>query len=126
LIQHKPHRKRHVQQFYCWIFIAVATWLPSRHLAMIEGYTYRHRLMQGIYEVHLWDGLRCHDMYTKLKYAVEMGSGAMICIPSWSTPLRWAQVPWYVYQVEVRSSGAMICIPSWSTPLRWAQVPWYV
>jgi hypothetical protein len=25
LIQHKPHRKRHVQQFYCWIFIAVAT-----------------------------------------------------------------------------------------------------
>jgi hypothetical protein len=32
---------------------------------MIGGYTYRHSLMGGIYEVRCLYGLRCHDIHTK-------------------------------------------------------------
>jgi hypothetical protein len=35
--------------------------LPSKH----KGYTYRHILMGGTYEVRHWDGLRCHGIHTK-------------------------------------------------------------
>jgi hypothetical protein len=33
------------------VFVAAVTFLPIRCLATIGGYTYRHRLMGGIYEV---------------------------------------------------------------------------
>jgi hypothetical protein len=37
--------------------------LPSRYLAAIGEYMYRH--MGGIYEINRSNGFRCHDMYTK-------------------------------------------------------------
>jgi hypothetical protein len=40
--------------------------LLSHCLAAIGGYTYRHRLMGGIYEIHYWDELKCHDIHTDL------------------------------------------------------------
>jgi hypothetical protein len=43
LIRHGPHRKRSLQQ----LFVAVGTCLLTHCLAMIRGYTYRHRLMEG-------------------------------------------------------------------------------
>jgi hypothetical protein len=51
------------------VFVAAVTFLLSRCLAT---YTYIHRLMGGIYEVHRWDGLRCHDIYTVSCIAVTM------------------------------------------------------
>jgi hypothetical protein len=39
--------------------------LLSRCLAKITVYTYRDRLMEEIYEVRRWDGVRFHDIYTK-------------------------------------------------------------
>jgi hypothetical protein len=48
------------------VFIAAVTFLPSRCLATIRGYTNRH--------TEYWEGFMNHD--------VEMGSGAMIYIPS--------------------------------------------
>jgi hypothetical protein len=49
LIQHGPHRKR-VQQFlYCCV--AVGTCLPNRCLGTVWGYTHKHKLNGGIYEV---------------------------------------------------------------------------
>jgi hypothetical protein len=61
------------------IFVAAGMCLPSRCLARKDGYnlpilclatigrthTQTHGLMEGIYEVHRWDGIRCHDIYTK-------------------------------------------------------------
>jgi hypothetical protein len=48
------------------VFVAAVTSLPSRYLATIGGYTYRHTdWLEGF-----------------IKYAVEMGSGAMIYTPS--------------------------------------------
>jgi hypothetical protein len=49
-----------------WIVIAAVTFSPSRFLATIGRYTYRH--------TDLWEGF--------MKYAVEMSSGVMIYIPS--------------------------------------------
>jgi hypothetical protein len=82
LTRHRPHWKRRVQQFfYCCRCIRyrgnVSTeplpikdrgifTEPSRYLATIGGYTYRH--------TDWWEGL--------FNYAVEMGSGAVIYIPS--------------------------------------------
>jgi hypothetical protein len=99
LIRHEPYRIRRLQQFFvaagrplpsCYlatiwgytyrptvtrvqkssivacVFVAARTCLPSRCLAMIRGYIYRH--------TDWWEGF--------MKYAVEMGSGAMIYIPS--------------------------------------------
>lgn len=103
---HEPHRKWHLQRFFVAmgtslqsyrrihrqtrrhtcptillllpVFVAAGMCLPSRCIAMkegihfnqhllatIRGYTYIHRLMGGV-----------------VKYAIEMGSGAMICITS--------------------------------------------
>jgi hypothetical protein len=53
------------------VFVAAVTSLPSPCLPTIVGFTYRHRLMGRIYEV-----------------AVQMGSGAMICIPSYKRLVR--------------------------------------
>jgi hypothetical protein len=65
---HGPHRKRRAQQFfYCWMCICCpVTFSPSRGLATNGGYAYRH--------TEWWEGF--------MKYAVEMGSGAIIYIPS--------------------------------------------
>jgi hypothetical protein len=51
------------------VFVAAVTFLPSRCLAT---YTYRHKLMGGIYEVRRWDGLMCHHIHTKFH---KIGSG---------------------------------------------------
>jgi hypothetical protein len=47
------------------VFVAAVMFLPSRWLSTTGVYSYRHRLMGRIYELCLWDGLRCHDMHTK-------------------------------------------------------------
>jgi hypothetical protein len=48
------------------VFVAAVAFLPSRCLATIGGmYIETHRLMEGIYEVRHWDGLRCHDIDIK-------------------------------------------------------------
>jgi hypothetical protein len=78
LIRHGPLRKWCVPQFYCCVCIRCRRQfftekLPtndkgfslSRCLASIREYTYRHRLMRGIYEVWRWDGIRCHDVHTR-------------------------------------------------------------
>jgi hypothetical protein len=49
-----------------FVFVAVVMFLPSPCLARIGGYTYRH--------TDQWEGF--------MKYAIEVGSGAMIYIPS--------------------------------------------
>jgi hypothetical protein len=69
LIQYGSHRKRPVQQFfYCYVCIRDAvTFLPNRYLTTIEGYTLRHRLIGGTYEVRHSDGLNCHDIHTKFQ-----------------------------------------------------------
>jgi hypothetical protein len=64
LKRHGPHRKRCVQQLFCFISCRGNVFtkpLPSND----GGYAYRHRLMGGIYEVRRWDGLSCHDIHTK-------------------------------------------------------------
>jgi hypothetical protein len=48
------------------IFVAAVTFISSRFLAKIGRYTYRH--------TDRWEGF--------MKYAAEMGSGAMIYIPN--------------------------------------------
>jgi hypothetical protein len=67
-VWHGPHRKRRVQFFYCCVCIrcrgnSFTELLPSNDLG---GYTYRH--------TDWWEGF--------MKYTFEMGSGAMIYIPS--------------------------------------------
>jgi hypothetical protein len=68
LIRHWPHRKRCVQQFFCCCVCIrcrgniVTEPLPSNDKGI---HIYTHSLMGGIYEVHRWDELRCHDIYTK-------------------------------------------------------------
>jgi hypothetical protein len=57
MIQHGLHKKWHIQQFFnCCVYIRF----------FLATYIYRtRRLMGGIYEVHHWDGLRCHDIHTR-------------------------------------------------------------
>jgi hypothetical protein len=47
------------------VFLATVTILPSRCLAAIRGYTYRHRKMEEYHEVCCWNEMRCHDVHTK-------------------------------------------------------------
>jgi hypothetical protein len=47
------------------VFVAVVTFSLSRCLATVGRYTYRHRLIRGIYKVRGWDVLKCHDIHTK-------------------------------------------------------------
>jgi hypothetical protein len=67
LIRHSQHRKR-VQQFlyYCVCILLCYKYLPSRCLATIEGYTHRNTDWR--------EGF--------IKYAIEMGSNAMVYIQS--------------------------------------------
>jgi hypothetical protein len=67
LTRHGSLRKLGVKQFfYCCVFVAAVTFLPSRCLVTIAGYTYRHTDWQR----DLW----C----TPLRW----GSSAMIYMPS--------------------------------------------
>jgi hypothetical protein len=82
LIRHGPHWKRRVQQFFCFCVCIhyrgnVSTkplssndrgifTEPSRYLATIVGYTYRH--------TDWWEGF--------FNKAVEMSSGAVTYVPS--------------------------------------------
>jgi hypothetical protein len=68
MIRYRQHRKRRVQQFFCCacVFVAAVTFLPFRCLATIWGCTYKH--------TDWWEQF--------MKYAIEMGSGAKIYIPS--------------------------------------------
>jgi hypothetical protein len=61
----KNNKSKNTSTAACAI-IAAATFLSSHCLAMTGGYTYSH--------TDCWEGF--------MKYAVEMGSGAMIYIPS--------------------------------------------
>jgi hypothetical protein len=65
LIQHGPHRKRRVQQFfYCCLCIHCHGNIFTEPLfKKIKGYTKDTQLMGGIQEVRRWDGLRCHDIH---------------------------------------------------------------
>jgi hypothetical protein len=77
LIRHEPHRKRRFQQFF-YVFVTVVTILlsrclatirgvlPSRCLATFGGYIYRN--------TDWWEGF--------FNSAIEMGSGAVIYLPS--------------------------------------------
>jgi hypothetical protein len=49
-----------VQRVSGWMGWAVG-WLPGR----TDIYIQTHRVMEGIYEVRCWDGLRCHDIHMK-------------------------------------------------------------
>jgi hypothetical protein len=52
------------------VFVAAITFLPSSCLANHRGHTYRHKNWWGggeIYELGRWEGLRCHDVRTKLQ-----------------------------------------------------------
>jgi hypothetical protein len=62
LIRHGPHTKRSVQFLYC-VGIRCRGNVFTEPLPSSD--THRHRLVGGIYEVHRWDGLRCHDIHTK-------------------------------------------------------------
>jgi hypothetical protein len=68
-IRHGPHKERRVQQFfYCCVCISCRgnVFLRSRCLATIGGiHIQTHRLMEGIYELGRWDGMRCYDIHTK-------------------------------------------------------------
>jgi hypothetical protein len=98
--EHGPQRKQHLQQF----FVAAGTFLPSCFLAMIVGYTGRptgsslggHRPQKFFYccmqpspreRVYRAVAWQRQEGYTDrwegfMQYAIEMGSEAMIYIPS--------------------------------------------
>jgi hypothetical protein len=71
-------------------------------------------LMGGIYEVHRWDGFMWYDIQTKFHEDCYKCSTWRFCLNNlrrcnvgitdrrdiWSAPSRWAQVPWYTYQVS--------------------------
>jgi hypothetical protein len=63
-----------------------------------------HRLMGGIYEIRRWDGLRCHDIYTKFHKdwlrpsKVDMG-GYMGIQEAW-----WSLKPTFTF-FEIRKVG---------------------
>jgi hypothetical protein len=63
-----PYKKYAFNNFsiVACVIVAEVTFLPSISLQTIGRYTYRHR--------DSWDGF--------MKYAVEMGSGGMIYVPS--------------------------------------------
>jgi hypothetical protein len=67
-IKHTPRRKRRVHQFlYCCSCIrchgnVFTEPLPDNGMDVCIR---THTLMGRIYEVHRWDGLRCHDIRTK-------------------------------------------------------------
>jgi hypothetical protein len=47
------------------VFVTEVTFLPSRCLATIQGYTYRHTDWWEGFLLGRWDGLRCRDIRTK-------------------------------------------------------------
>jgi hypothetical protein len=80
-------------------------------------------LMKGIYDVRHWDGPRWHDIYTHTRFHENwhrLSSNIMFCLrnmrgcnvgitdgrDSWSAPLKWFHVSWYIYQVPWRSVKA--------------------
>jgi hypothetical protein len=68
LIRHGPYRKHASKNssIVVCVFAATVTFSPGRRLATIWRYTYKH--------TDRWQEF--------MKYAVEMGSGAMIYVPS--------------------------------------------
>jgi hypothetical protein len=68
-IRHGPCRKRRIQPPIILLlrsFVAARTFLRSRCLTTIKWiHIQTHRLMEGIYKVHRWDGFRCHYVHTK-------------------------------------------------------------
>jgi hypothetical protein len=66
-IGHGPHRKRRVQQFfYFCVYIRYRCNIFTESLPINDRgiHIQTQRLMEGIYEVGLCDGLRCHDIHT--------------------------------------------------------------
>jgi hypothetical protein len=116
LIRHEPHRKRLLQQF----FITAGTSLRSYYLETIKGYTGHpqtrasnnssvvacvfvasrscllSRWLAMNWDIQFPEQLLSNDKsdtYTDTQTDRT---------DSWSTPLIWAQVPWYTYQVSWR------------------------
>jgi hypothetical protein len=59
--------KMRLKKIFCLFFDAAGTFLPNRCVATIGGINIQtQRLFGEIYEVRRLDGLRCHDMHTKL------------------------------------------------------------
>jgi hypothetical protein len=123
LIRHGPHRKRRVQQFfYCCVYSLLREGcLRSRCVATVLWiYIQRHRLMGGIYELRRWDGIKCHDIYTKFhKYWLIEGDSQT----AW-----WSYEPAFSFQnkeikLKVTAIGLYesVCRICWSSShtLRW-------
>jgi hypothetical protein len=72
----ETHSKRRVQQLYYYRMCirCRGNVLPGRLLATVGGYTCGHGLMEGIYEVHRWDGLRCHEDWFKHSKVDRVGT----------------------------------------------------
>jgi hypothetical protein len=66
VIRHEPYRKWRIQQFfYCCVCIRCS---GNVFTGPLRGNNRGiHRLSGGIYSVRHWDGLRCHDIRTKLR-----------------------------------------------------------
>jgi hypothetical protein len=125
LIRHGPYRKRRLQQF----FVPAGTSLPSCYLATIGRYTHRHtdssmirhgphtkrrvqyfflfqrafvaavtrllsRCLAPKVEINFTEPLPCNDR--RDIRTVTQTDGRDL----WCMPLRWAQLPWYTYQVS--------------------------
>jgi hypothetical protein len=80
------------------LFLAAVTLLASRCLATEGGYTYRHRLMVGFYEMRWWDGLTCHYIHTKChnncfrRSKINWGGGFVERQISW-----WSHKPTFIF-----------------------------
>jgi hypothetical protein len=109
LIRHVLHRKRRLQQF----FVAAGTSLPNCYLATIWGYTDSQAQAPTILLL-LLVFIVARTCLPSGRLAIKGGIHFTKPLPesdrrdihtdtqvdrrdSWSTPLRWAQMPWYSY-----------------------------
>jgi hypothetical protein len=64
-----------------YVFAAAVTFLPSRCLATLRGYTNEHRLMKGIYKARRWDGLRRRNIYINFHIILQIFKKTGMGIP---------------------------------------------
>jgi hypothetical protein len=112
-IRHGSNRKRLLHQF----FITTGRSLPSCYIASIRGYTDTHRHTRPTVLLLLHEFVAAGKCLPSRCLATKGGIHFIEPLPSndksdthtdtqtdekdlWSTPLRWAQMPWYTYQVS--------------------------
>jgi hypothetical protein len=76
------HRHRRPVLLFLLVVVAARTCLPSRYQQWKEGYTLPGHCLATIGRIHVQTQIDGRNL--------------------WSTPLRWAPLPWYTYEVSWR------------------------